>query len=190
VKIFIPTRSGSKRIPDKNVQMLCRDKKWSLLDWAIMSARLFGKQLMAETPYEIVVDSDSEEYLDSIGLLDTDHGFKVTRLHRPDEFATDDTSIRSVIDYHRREQGWTDAVLLWQTTNPFRAWDTLKAVLDHWRTHPNAQITVAAPLRTRFLIHSAILNPDGALSGVLAGKIRASENNVQAHRHGMDLSAS
>jgi len=110
VLAVIPARSGSKRLPGKNIRLLF-DKP--LIAWSIE----FAKSITWFTDIQISTDSMD------IAAVCYNHGFEVPRL-RPAELATDEaTSIDVVLDIlswkHSKGQVF-DAVALLQPTTPIR----------------------------------------------------------------------
>lgn len=108
---IIPARSGSKRLPNKNIK------------------KLFGKPLIAwsieaglNCPYidEVVVSTDSQEYAE----IARQYGAKVPFL-RPKELAQDTTttfdSIKHTIDCYQSQLNKSfDYIILLQPTSPLR----------------------------------------------------------------------
>ncbi len=100
---FIPARSGSKSIPDKNIKELGGKP---LIAYSIESAFNAGIK-------KVVVDTDSQEY----AQIARQYGAEV--MIRPNHLAKDNTSMFEVL---RTEIPRTNAdlVLLLQPTSPFR----------------------------------------------------------------------
>lgn len=85
ITAMIAVRSGSKRVPDKNVRAFAGT---SLLDIKV-------KQLSRSSLFdEIIVSSDCEKMLDIAGAY---HG--VTSIKRPSHLATDDVPMNDVYKY-------------------------------------------------------------------------------------------
>lgn len=103
---FIPCRSGSKSIKDKNIKLL-GDKP--LLAWSIQSAQQAGIE-------RVIVSSDSPKYLD----LAKEWGAEP--MLRPENLAQDNTSMFELL---RSEvfkiKPLPNLVLLLQPTSPFRS---------------------------------------------------------------------
>lgn len=122
---LIPARSGSKRVPNKNIRHL---QNKPLLAWSI----LFARSLPDVS--QVVVSTDSVE----IASISRDYGAMVPGL-RPSELSGDHASTNDVINYTLKsliESGHTfDLMLLLQPTSPFRdnvqVQDALKASHDH-----------------------------------------------------------
>lgn len=120
---IIPARGGSKRLPGKNIKLLC-DKP--LIAWTLEFAKAI--------PWfdEIQVSTDSAE----IAAACVEYGVEVPRL-RPANLATDEArSVDVVLDIlnWRRSNGVEfDAVALLQPTTPVRfvqRWDLAQILLN------------------------------------------------------------
>lgn len=141
VLCIIPARSGSRRIPDKNLQAVGAT---SLLERAIDVARAaFG---------HVLVSTDSERYAE-VAL----HAGAAVPGLRPPALALDDSPVDAVV--HHALTAWVpepvDVVVLVQATSPFSAVDDLRdvvtALLD--RPHAGCALTaVAAPPTSAYLL--------------------------------------
>lgn len=120
---FVPARSGSERVPGKNVRRLGRHP---LLAYAIAT----GLQSGAD---RVVCSTDSEE----IAEIARWYGGEVVL--RPAELAT---SISPDIDWLRHALGSLDAqhdlFALVRPTSPFRGPETVRRALDRLLAHPGA----------------------------------------------------
>lgn len=111
---IIPARSGSKRLPDKNIKSLCGKP---LLAWSIESA------LNSKYIDEVVVSTDSSVYAD----IAKSYGANVPFL-RPESLSSDTTTTFDVLEhcirFYSESLGKTyDYVVLLQPTSPLRqAW--------------------------------------------------------------------
>ena len=106
---FIPARSGSRGITNKNIRFL-GDKP--LMAWSIETALACGL-----TP---IVDSDSPEY------LEVARAYGAETLLRPAELAKDDTPMLAVLQAEiPRIEPMPDVVVLLQPTTPFRSKEKL-----------------------------------------------------------------
>lgn len=107
---IIPARSGSKRLPNKNIKPLCGKP---LLAWSIEAAR--------ESKYidEIVVSTDSKEYAEIAKCF----GASVPFL-RPKELSLDTTTTFEVLEhcirFYENLGKWFDYVVLLEPTSPLR----------------------------------------------------------------------
>lgn len=115
---LIPARSGSKRIPHKNIYKI---NNVPLLAYSILAASPIFK------PDEIVVSTDSKEY----GKIAKEWG--ATVLKRPKELSGD-----GVIDYrvvrHFVERYQCDLIIYLRPTTPFRTTDRISdaiCVMSH-----------------------------------------------------------
>ena len=107
---LIPARSGSKRVPDKNIRLLGGKP---LIVWTIVMA------LGITGICDVLVSTDSIE----IQTISSAAGAKVPWL-RPDQIATDEASSVDVaihaLDWYEKECGEIGGLLLLQPTSPFR----------------------------------------------------------------------
>lgn len=105
---LIPARSGSKRVPGKNIKM-CAGKP--LILWTIEAA-------LSSKLNEIYVSSDSPEILSLCNNYS-----RVKSLIRPDEFASDEVPMMPVISHfieNMKSKDHVDAIMLLQPTSPLR----------------------------------------------------------------------
>ncbi|MDC1466885.1 acylneuraminate cytidylyltransferase family protein [Litorivicinus sp.] len=114
---IIPARSGSKRVPDKNMQKI---NGRSLIQRAIDAA------LGANIP--VIFSSDSQNYLDSVQSW---YGDSVERITRPSDLATDTTrvvdEVRRILDIKDLAEDEFFTLLL--PTSPFRNAGLLKKIV-------------------------------------------------------------
>lgn len=124
ILVIIPARGGSKGIPRKNIKPL--DGK-PLIYYAIENARAITSD------ENICVSTDDEE----IKSVVEDCGLKVPFL-RPAELATDTMGTYEVLlhalGYYEQQGKGFDAVLLLQTTSPFRRIEQIKEALRQYNT--------------------------------------------------------
>jgi N-acylneuraminate cytidylyltransferase len=110
VLAIIPARSGSKRLPGKNIKELCGKP---LISWTIEAA------LSEPTLNEVIVSTDCE----NIAKISVNCGAKVPYL-RPKSLAADESTtvdvIRSIIEYYSNIGKTFDFVMLLQPTSPLR----------------------------------------------------------------------
>jgi CMP-N,N'-diacetyllegionaminic acid synthase len=114
---LIPARSGSKRIPGKNVRLLAGHP---LLAYTIVAARtsgVFGR---------VVVSTDSREVADIAASYGADVPFL-----RPSEFAEDRSPdiewVRHAIEWLRADGVAVDVFAILRPTSPLRRADTIRA---------------------------------------------------------------
>lgn len=117
--VIIPARGGSKGIPHKNIKQLGGKP---LICYAIDAARKITSD------ENICVSTDD----DAIIRVVEDYGLKVP-FRRPDYLATDNAGTNGVLlhalDFYEQKGIHYDAVVLLQTTSPFRrAEDVIEAV--------------------------------------------------------------
>lgn len=108
---IIPARSGSKRLPNKNIKDLCGKP---LIAWSIESAK------RSKWIDEIVINTDSQEYAE----IAKQYGINVPFL-RPKEISQDENTtfeyIKYTIDFYKNNFGKEyDYVVLLQPTSPLR----------------------------------------------------------------------
>ena len=120
---YIPARSGSKGVPDKNINLLNRRP---LLHYTLHTALKCTEVRILD---DIVVSSDSESYYDVCKEL----GY-VTTYRRPPSLATDKSptidGILHVLDWYEIQfQKTFDAVMILQPTSPFRTLEHIKAAI-------------------------------------------------------------
>ena len=117
--VIIPARGGSKGIPRKNIKPL---NGKPLIYYSIDTARAITSD------DNICVSTDDEE----IKSVVEEYGLKVPFL-RPDELATDTAGTYEVLlhalDFYEKKGRQYDAVLLLQTTSPFRTTEQVKEAI-------------------------------------------------------------
>jgi CMP-N,N'-diacetyllegionaminic acid synthase len=122
---FVPARSKSTRIVDKNVKMLVGHP---LMGYAISSA------LNSEVFSEVIVSTDSEEY----AMIAEEYGAKVPFL-RPAEFAAELSTDLEWLKYtiiKLIEEGYNfNCFAILRPTNPFR---TRETIVRAWKTFINS----------------------------------------------------
>ena len=120
--IVIPARGGSKRIPRKNVRIMCGKP---LICYSIENA----KALQNCMDIDVAVSTDDEELC---GIVEK-RGVEVIR--RPAELATDRVTLDPVI-YHavcsmEEKKGCRyDTVITMQATSPTLQWETVKNAIE------------------------------------------------------------
>ena len=116
ILVVIPARSGSKRLPKKNMRMLGNK---TLIEWTL--------DIAAQIPNiaDIIVSTDDK----IIAEISLNAGALVPWL-RPNELAQDDSSLVEVVlhalDWYETSRSPVDAVLLLQPTSPFRSLDLVQ----------------------------------------------------------------
>ena len=119
---LIPARSGSKRVPDKNIREL---KGKPLMAWSIEVAKA------CENIDEVYLSSDSDEYL----KVGRDRG--CGGIHRPITLAEDDAQDQDVIlDAIGRFQFKPDLVVYLRPTTPFRSVQRVEQAIELMKKTP------------------------------------------------------
>jgi len=120
--IVIPARGGSKRIPRKNVRIMCGKP---LIVYSIENA----KSLKESIDVDVCVSTDDEELL---GIVEK-RGVDVIR--RPAELATDKVTLdpvifHAVLEMERIKNCKYDTVITMQATSPTLKAETIKAAIE------------------------------------------------------------
>ncbi len=110
----VPARGGSKGVPGKNIRLLGNKP---LIGYTLKTAMSVG---MID---DLIVSTDDND------ISDVANRYGVEVLHRPSEFATDNSSTESVIIHvldKMSENGRNyDVVLVLEPTSPFRSIETI-----------------------------------------------------------------
>lgn len=133
ITAVVPARSGSKRLPGKNIKSLNgRPLIFHTLD-AVVNHEEISK---------VVFSTDSEEYKK---LVEEEYGEQVCTVRRPNEFASDTTKVH---DEMKRllEVGvlTTEWFMLCLPTSPLRTHKTVSNLLNVWRQDRIARFTASA----------------------------------------------
>ena len=119
---IIPARSGSKRLPGKNIKEL---GGIPLLAWSIKSA------IESKVFSDILITTDSQV----IELIAIEYGAKSLGL-RSIELSTDEASsvdvVIDVVDKYEQKNGRIDGVMLLQPTSPFRTSNTIRKAVQEF----------------------------------------------------------
>lgn len=119
ILVIIPARGGSKGIPGKNIKMLGGKP---LIGYAIDAARAIADD------EHICVSTDDDKIIQTV----EDYGLEVP-FKRPAELATDTAGTYEVLlhalNYYESKGETYDAVVLLQTTSPFRTGRHVKDAL-------------------------------------------------------------
>jgi CMP-N,N'-diacetyllegionaminic acid synthase len=135
---LIPARGGSKRIPGKNIKLLCG---LPMIAWSIRAAKESGACT------EIRVSTDDRAIAD----VAIKFGAMVPNL-RPQELSTDTAGSVEVaiheLDIYESTHGAVDGLLLLQPTSPLRTAETIKRgvqlFLEHKGMHPVTSVSPAS----------------------------------------------
>lgn len=126
---FIPARSGSKSVPDKNIRPLAGVPVLHYSAYCAIRSGLFQ---------EILVSTDSRRYLEGLDALGAG-----TDYLRPPSLALDDSptlpSVLHALDWFAAKGVPSfDAVMILQPTAPFRTPEHLRRSLELLEAHPEA----------------------------------------------------
>lgn len=124
VVALIPARSGSKRVPDKNIRYLGGKP---LIAWAI------EKAFASKCFNRVIVSSDSEQYLDIASQYGPVHCIK-----RPEEISGDSATDQEWIDHSLLAIGSCDYAIL-RPTNPFRTVAFIRQAVKLFEDYPEAR---------------------------------------------------
>ncbi len=112
---FIPARSGSKGLKDKNIKELCGKP---LLAYSIEAAKESGK-------FDVIhVSTDSEEYADIARRYGADVPFLRTKELASDTASSRDAVLYSLEEYKKRGEEF-DRMMVLQPTSPLRTVDDI-----------------------------------------------------------------
>lgn len=102
---IIPARSGSKRLPNKNIKDFCGKP---LIAWSIEAG--------LQSPYidQIILSTDSQSYIDLA------HAYGIQSIKRPLELASDQASSFQVIQHVLKTYHHFDYIVMLQPTSPLR----------------------------------------------------------------------
>ena len=127
--IVIPARGGSKRIPRKNVRIMCGKP---LISYSIENAKALRDTMHLDV--DVAVSTDDEE----LGGIVEKRGVEV--ISRPAELATDSVTLDPVI-YHavcrmEEEKGIRyDIVITMQATSPTLKSSTIRDAIEYFENH-------------------------------------------------------
>ena len=134
---LIPARSGSKRIPNKNIRLFGSKP---LIVWTIEIAKSIPEI------HDVLVSTDSTE----IAAISSAAGAKVPWL-RPSEIATDEASSVDVaihaLDQYENEFGEVDGILLLQPTSPFRTREFIIDGIKKYLVNGGNSVIGVSPVR-------------------------------------------
>lgn len=117
---IIPARGGSKRLPGKNIKLLCGKP---MIAYSIEEAK------KSEYIDKVVVTSDSKE------ILAVSKSYGATVIKRPDELAQDDTATIDVIKHAVRYLGFKMIIVLLQPTSPLRTVKDIDKCINFYRQY-------------------------------------------------------
>ena len=139
VVCIIPARSGSKSIPNKNIQLVGGKP---LIAYPVLVAKALGLPLAISTDSQEYMKIALDAYTGSTGKLEVDQ--IVTLIHRPRELA-EDVGTELVVE-HVLEK-WevakdADIIVLMQPTTPFTTPETVKKCIEAIEKGSNSSISV------------------------------------------------
>ncbi len=130
ILIIVPARSGSVRLPNKNLRLLGGRP---LIDWTVK----FANNLLYKS--DILVSTDSDE----IAKLAKKAGAFVPWL-RPSNISTSYSKSEEVVDHalswYEKNVAEVDGVLLLQPTSPFRSIESANTQIKIFRGEPDVSI--------------------------------------------------
>jgi len=129
---FIPARSGSKGVSDKNIKSI---KKVPLLEFSVFAA-VKAKEIGVLS--DVIVSTDSEHYLSQVAHYDIEQNYL-----RPDILASDASptidGIIDVLNWYQEHHGKLfDAVMVLQPTSPFRTPAHISQAIEMMENTPAA----------------------------------------------------
>lgn len=127
--IVIPARGGSKRIPRKNVRIMCGQP---LIAYSIDNAKALRETMHMDV--DVAVSTDDEE----LGGIVQKRGVEV--IARPAELATDSVTLDPVIfhavSYMEEKKGIRyDIVITMQATSPTLRSTTIRDAIEYFENH-------------------------------------------------------
>lgn len=155
LKIVIPARAGSKRIPDKNIIKLGSKR---LIEYSIETAKKIGSDI------DVFINSDD----DKIHQLARQH--QVTFVERPKNLATDFSTTLDVLKFQLE---WfdandhpCDAIILFQPTNPFRPTSFINECISTFKTCGRKSLATFSALNKKFgTIENEFYSPENYVVG-------------------------
>ena len=146
ITAIVPARSGSKRLPGKNIKLL----KGRPLIFHTLDALLNHQQIS-----KIVFSSDSDSYID---LVRKEYDNSVDVEKRPKHFASDTTKVHDEI-VRLSDTGVIDTewFMLCLPTSPLRTFKTIQNLLSEWSVDKCARFSAspyAFPIQFAFEINS------------------------------------
>ena len=152
VNVLIPARSGSKRLPNKNIKNLCGKP---LIAWTIEAAK------NSNFVKEIYVSTDSEE----IAEISLTYGALVPRL-RSKLLSTDrSTSVDTALDFSEYFRNNSDAgeMLLMQPTSPLRFSSHIDNFMQMVKNKNSSQCVAVRNVTKFFLLANKIVEKDNEI---------------------------
>ena len=123
---LIPARSGSKRLPNKNIKDLKGHPLIAYTIKAALDSKIFSR---------VIVSTDSDE----IGQIALSYGAEVPFL-RPKEIASDTSSdiewVKHALDYLSHNDKLEECFSILRPTSPFRQPETIRRAWKFFLDHP------------------------------------------------------
>ena len=121
ITAIIPARSGSKRLPNKNIKMLANKP----LIFHTINSVLNHPEIT-----RILFTTDSKEY---INLVKAEYDDKLFYEHRPSEYATDNTKVYDELKRLIKKWSYRNSVVyVVPSTCPLRNNEIVRDFLDCW----------------------------------------------------------
>ena len=120
---FIPARSGSKGVINKNIRLL---NNIPLLAYSVFIAQKCKEMNMFS---EIVVSTDSKDYLNELKPLGYEEKYLRPSSLAQDNSATVDAAIHA-IEHYAKQNIYFDNIMILQPTSPFRNIEQIKDAID------------------------------------------------------------
>ena len=155
---LIPARSGSKGIKNKNIMPI---KNIPLLEFSIFTGI---KCKEAGLLNDVVVSTDSKEYLNMFSDYKIDRGYLRPKILAEDDTPTIDVII-DLIDWYKLNKKVTfDAVLLLQPTSPFRTLENINDAINMLKQNPDLScVTSISKLEDHHPLRIKRINEDNRL---------------------------
>ena len=155
---LIPARSGSKGIKNKNIMPI---KNIPLLEFSIFTGI---KCKEAGLLTDVVVSTDSKEYLNMFSDYKIDRGYLRPKVLAEDNTPTIDVII-DLIDWYKLSKNITfDAVLLLQPTSPFRTLENINDAINMLKQNPDLScVTSISKLEDHHPLRIKRINEDNKL---------------------------
>ena len=132
ITAIVPARSGSKRLPNKNIKQLNgKPLLFYTLDAVISHPEIT----------QIIFTSESKDYID---LVDRNYNRLVQSLIRPEEFASDSSKVYDeILRLKSNSLIENDWFMVCLPTAPLRSHDTIERLLALWREDRLARFSAA-----------------------------------------------
>lgn len=127
--IIIGARSGSKRVPNKNLKLLGNEP---LINWSILCAKVVLR-------YDTYVSSDSDEILDIVRKESTEFR-KIIPIKRPSELASDISTdldwIKHLLEeYYKVKKEYPEKLIFLRPTTPIRDHRIVREAIKKFDEH-------------------------------------------------------